>query len=68
MYPVGMATAKYIPAQNPEEIALLPIGDTVTNGTAVVDSNKVRKVPTVYHPEYLVEYAEKFKSGKYTPA
>lgn len=61
MYPVGLATAKYVPAQNPEEIAILPIGETVTNGTAVVDSNKVRKVPIVYHPEYLVEYAEKLQ-------
>ncbi|NYB26776.1 MAG: hypothetical protein HVN34_05490 [Methanobacteriaceae archaeon] len=61
MYPVGLATAKYVPAQNPKEIAILPIGDTVTNGTAVVDSNKVRKVPIVYHPEYLVEYAKKLQ-------
>lgn len=61
MYPVGLATAKYVPVQNPEEIAILPIGETVTNGTVVVDSNKVRKVPIIYHPEYLVEYAKKLQ-------
>jgi len=61
MYPVGLATSKYIPEQNPEEMAILPIGETVTNGTAVVDTNKVRKVPIVYHPEYLIEYAKKLQ-------
>lgn len=61
MYPAGMVIAKYIPPQNPEEIASVPIGDTVTSGTAVVDSNKIRKAPIIYHPEYLIEYAKKLQ-------
>ncbi len=61
MYPVGMVVANYVPPQNPEEIASVPIGDTVTNGTAVVDSNKIRKSPIIYHPEYLIEYAKKLQ-------
>lgn len=58
MYPVGIAVGKYVPPQNPEEIASVPIGETVTNGTDVVDNNKIRKAPIVYHPEYLLEYAK----------
>jgi hypothetical protein len=61
MYPVGIAVGKYIPAQDPAEIASVPMGDTVSNGTDVVDNNKIRKVPLVYHPEYLVEYAKKLQ-------
>ncbi len=61
MYPVGIAFGKYVTPQNPAEIASVPIGDTVTNGTTVVDNNKIRKVPLVYHPEYLIDYAKKLK-------
>ncbi len=61
MYPVGIAVGKYVPSQNPKEIAAVPIGETVTNGTHVVDSNKIRKVPIVYHPEFIVEYAKKLQ-------
>lgn len=61
MYPVGTVVGKYIPPQDPSEIAALPIGDTVTNGTHVVDDNKIRKSPVIYHPEYLVEYAKKLQ-------
>jgi hypothetical protein len=61
MYPLGTAVAKYVPPQNPEEIASLPIGETVLNGTSVVDTNKIRKVPVIYHPEYVIEYAKNMK-------
>ena len=45
----------YIPPQNPAEIAAVNIGDTVLSGQNVVSSSKVRKVPLLYHPEYLLE-------------
>ena len=61
MYPVGIAVGKYVNPQNPEEITSVPIGDTVKNGTSVVDSNKIRKAPLVYHPEYLIAYAKKLQ-------
>lgn len=61
MYPVGTVVGKYVTPQNPAEIASVPIGDTVSNGTTVVDSNKIRKAPLIYHPEYLLEYAENFQ-------
>jgi len=61
MYPVGIAVGKYVSPQNPEEIASVPMGDTVKNGTDVVDNNKIRKAPLVYHPEYLIEYAKKLQ-------
>lgn len=61
MYPVGTAVGKNISPQNPADISSVPIGDTVKNGTNVVDNNKIRKVPVVYHPEYLIEYAKKLQ-------
>ena len=57
MYPFGNALGVHIPAQKPEEITALPIGSTVLNGTNVVNDNNIRKVPLLYHPEYLVQYA-----------
>ena len=45
----------YIPPQNPAEISAVDIGDTVFNGDNVVSSSKIRKVPLIYHPEYLIE-------------
>ena len=61
MYPLGTAVGKYTTPQNPAEIASLPLGDTVLNGTHVVDNNKIRKVPLLYHPDYLVEYAKNYQ-------
>jgi hypothetical protein len=63
MFPVGNALKGYYPPQKAEEIAALPIGDTVMAGTDVVDESKIRKVPVLYNPEYIVE---NFKEGKYT--
>lgn len=62
MYPFGNAMGIHIPAQKPEEITALPIGSTVFNGTNVVNDNNIHKVPLLYHPEYLIQYAkdEKF--------
>ena len=48
----------YIPPQNPAEIAAISVGDTVLSGQNVVSSSKVRKVPLIYHPEYLIEDLE----------
>ncbi len=45
----------YVPPQNPAEIAAVNIGDTVYSGENVVSSSKIRKVPLIYHPEYLIE-------------
>jgi hypothetical protein len=45
----------YIPAQDPVEIAAVGIGETVLSGQQVVDSSKIRKVPVLNHPEYLIE-------------
>lgn len=61
MYPVGIAVGKNIPPQNPAEIAALPLGETVLNGTDVVNDNNIRKYPLIYHPEYLLEYAKEYK-------
>ncbi len=63
MYPFGNAMGIHIPAQKPEEITALPIGSTVFNGTNVVNDNNIHKVPLLYHPEYLIQYA---KDQKFT--
>ncbi len=55
MIPYGNAVANYYSPQNPAEVAAFTIGDTVLSGDHVVDSSKIRKVPLLYHPEYLVE-------------
>ncbi len=57
MYPFGNAMGVHIPSQSPEEIAALPIGSTVLNGTNVINDNSLHKVPVLYHPEYLVQAA-----------
>lgn len=61
MYPVGTAVGKYVSPQNPAEITSVPVGSSILNGTTVVDNNKIRKSPIIYHPEYLVDYAENLK-------
>ncbi|MGZ7095453.1 MAG: hypothetical protein ACXVHU_03185, partial [Methanobacterium sp.] len=55
MYPLGSVVSGYIPPQGPAEITSLSLGDTVTAGTKVVDDGKIRKVPLIYHPEYLFD-------------
>ena len=55
MFSIGKGTNSYIPAQNPAEIAAVSVGDTVLSGQQVVDSSKIRKVPVLNHPEYLIE-------------
>jgi archaellum component FlaG (FlaF/FlaG flagellin family) len=57
MYPFGNVMGVHIPSQNPEEIAAMPIGSTVLNGTNVINDNNLHKVPLLYHPEYLVQAA-----------
>ncbi len=55
MFSIAKTVDAYIPAQNPTEISSVNMGDTVYNGDIVVNSNKIRKVPLIYHPEYLIE-------------
>lgn len=55
MYPFGNAVSEYYPPQGPTEITSLSLGDTVVSGTHVVDDSKIRKVPLLYHPEYLMD-------------
>jgi hypothetical protein len=50
---VGNTIEGYFPAQKPEEITSMSIGDTVMSGMKVVDDAKIRKVPVLYHFEYL---------------
>ncbi|HML04363.1 MAG TPA: hypothetical protein VK426_01180 [Methanobacterium sp.] len=56
MYPFGNTISGYYPPQGPTEITSYSLGDTVTAGTDVVDESKIRKVPLLYHPEYLMDY------------
>jgi len=56
MYPVGKELEGYYPPQNPTEITDFKVGDTIMHGVNVVNENKIRKVPTLYHPEYLTDY------------
>ncbi|MGZ7108791.1 MAG: hypothetical protein ACXVHW_07470 [Methanobacterium sp.] len=53
---IGNSIESYFPPQKPQEIAAMEIGDTVIAGMKVVDDAKVRKVPLIYHPTYLVDY------------
>jgi hypothetical protein len=55
MFALAKNVDAYIPPQNPAEIAAVNIGDTVYSGDNVVSSGKIRKVPVIYHPEYLIE-------------
>ena len=63
MYPFGNATADYYPPQGPVEITSLNLGDTVVSGMHVVDDSKIRKVPLLYNPEYLMDYINDRRTG-----
>ncbi|WP_231551345.1 hypothetical protein [Methanobacterium sp. SMA-27] len=63
LFTFGKSVDGYVPAQNPAEIAAVSIGETVLSGQQVVDSTKIRKVPVIYHPEYLIE---DLKSNQFT--
>lgn len=58
---VGSIVEGYFPSQQPEEISSMPIGDTVVSGTKVVDNDKIRKVPIIYHYNYLNSLFEEKK-------
>jgi hypothetical protein len=62
MFALAKNVDAYVPPQNPAEIAAVNIGDTVYSGDNVVSSSKIRKVPVIYHPEYLIE---DIKSNQY---
>ena len=55
MFALAKNVEAYVPPQNPAEIASVNIGDTVYSGDNVVSGSKIRKVPVIYHPEYLIE-------------
>ncbi len=55
MFSIAKTVDAYIPAQNPADISSVNIGDTVYNGDQVVSSSKIRKVPVISHPEYLID-------------
>jgi hypothetical protein len=55
MFTFAKSVDAYVPPQNPAEISAVNIGDTVYSGENVVSSSKIRKVPVIYHPEYLIE-------------
>lgn len=63
LFSIGKGMDGYVPAQNPVEVAAVGIGDTVLSGQQVVDSSKIRKVPVLNHPEYLIE---DLKSNQFT--
>jgi hypothetical protein len=56
MYPLGNVVGNFYLPQGPTDITALSIGDTVVAGTTVTDNGKIRKVPLLYHPEYLMYY------------
>ncbi len=56
MYPLGNVVGNFYSPQGPTEITSLSIGDTVLAGATVTDDSKIRKVPLLYHPEYIVYY------------
>ncbi|MDZ4170858.1 MAG: hypothetical protein U1C19_01735, partial [Methanobacteriaceae archaeon] len=58
LFPAGVFLEKYYPPQKADEIASMSIGDTVLEGMDVVDDNKIRKVPFISHPTYIIEYAK----------
>ncbi len=58
---VGNTIESYFPAQKPEEISSMPIGETVVNGMKVVNNDKIRKVPIIYHYNYLNSLFEEKK-------
>lgn len=68
MYPFGSTMGGYYPPQGPTEIAALKIGDTVLVGTDVVDDGKIRKVPLLYHPEYLMDYVNDMRIADFIDA
>lgn len=41
--------------QDPEEIAVLPMGSTVLEGQDVIDESRVRSVPLILHPDYILD-------------
>lgn len=59
---VGNTIESFFPLQKPGEIAAIPVGDTVVSGMKVVDESKIRKVPVIYHYEYVTNL---LKEGKY---
>ena len=56
MYPLGNVVGNFYSPQGPTDITALSVGDTVLAGTTVTDGSKIRKVPLLYHPEYLMYY------------
>ncbi len=56
--PIGNAAASSDSSQNPQEVAAFNLGDTILSGENVVNTLQIRKVPVIYHPEYLLSDIE----------
>ncbi|UTB31629.1 MAG: hypothetical protein NKF70_08785 [Methanobacterium sp. ERen5] len=65
---LGKSLATNIPAQNPAEFSAVNIGDTVVSGQSVVNSNNIRKVPVIYHPDYLIDDLKNQEYGDFYTA
>jgi hypothetical protein len=65
---LGKSLATNIPAQNPAEFSAVNIGDTVVSGDNVVNDNKIRKVPAIYHPDYLIDDLKNQEYGDFYTA
>ncbi|HMK53946.1 MAG TPA: hypothetical protein VK444_04110, partial [Methanobacteriaceae archaeon] len=55
MYPLGNMIENQFGPQNASEISSMNIGDTVVAGMKVIDDSKVRKIPSISHPDYIVD-------------
>lgn len=66
--PLGAALESYYPQQKPDEITDFKIGDTVLPGMDVVDDDNIRKVPILYHPQYLLDYIQDQRIGDFIVA
>jgi len=62
MFPLGNMIENKFPAQKPDEITSMNLGETVLAGTKVVDDFKVRKTSSIYHPNYIIDL---IYEGKY---
>ena len=68
IYSLGNITGGLYPLQGPAEITSLSLGDSVVEGMQIVDDSKIRKVPILYHPEYLLDSLNNMKFADFIDA
>ena len=56
MIPLSTTFDKSNTQQNPQDYLIISVGDTVVNGTDVVDETKIRRVPTTSNLKYLITH------------